>query len=195
MRQFNRLARLWIGLALSLVLVACSSSGNVPEPSAAGGATTQLDTPNYTLAAGDQIKVTVFRHDDLSGEYELDGSGNFAMPLIGEVRGYGLSARELESAIEGTLAEGYLVDPQVSIEVLTYRPFYILGEINTPGQYEYVSGMTVLNAVALAGGFTYRAKTDGVTVQRGGANTPPVGVNPDTQILPGDIISVPERFF
>lgn len=182
----------WCALALTLIVAACGSTGNL---SGSGDETVSLDTPSYTLAGGDRIRVSVFRHEDLSGEYALDGAGNFAMPLIGEVHAYGLSSRELEDSIETTLEDGYLVDPQVSVEVLTYRPFYILGEINAPGQYEYVNGMTVLNAIALAGGFTYRAKSDGVTVQRGGANARPVLVAADTQILPGDILTVPERFF
>ena len=93
------------------------------------------------------------------------------------------------------MRDGYLVDPQVSIEVLNYRPFFILGEVNQAGQYPYASGMTVLNAVALAGGFTFRAKENGITVQRGGSNAPEVVVTPDTPILPGDIVRVPERFF
>ncbi|MEL6962274.1 MAG: SLBB domain-containing protein, partial [Pseudomonadota bacterium] len=90
---------------------------------------------------------------------------------------------------------GYLVNPQVSLEVLNYRPFYILGEVNQPGSYPYVNGMTVINAIALAGGYTYRASQGSITVQRGGSNSDKVGVGPTSQILPGDIITVPERFF
>jgi polysaccharide export outer membrane protein len=131
----------------------------------------------------------------LSGEFTLDGAGNFAMPLIGEVQGYGLNTRELEERIEAKLQDGYLVDPQVGIEVLNYRPFYILGEIKAPGAYPYVNGMTVLNAVALAGGFSYRAKQDDFLLQRGGSNTGSTEVPGDTPLLPGDIVTVQERFF
>ena len=112
------------------------------------------------------MRVTVFRHVDLSGEFQLDGAGAFAMPLVGEIQGGGMDARQLESEIETRLKDGgYLVNPQVGIEVLNYRPFYIIGEVNNPGSYQYVNGMTVINAVALAGGFTYRADQDDIVDQ------------------------------
>ncbi len=188
----------WLTLFLGLSLVvACSSSPTIaPQPTATGEqAAVQLPEEPYRLGPGDQVRIVVFRHPDLSGEFELDGRGAFSMPLIGEVRANGLTARELEEKIATMYADGYLVNPVVSVEVLTYRPFYILGEVNRPGQYEYESGMTVLNAVAKAGGFTYRAKQDGIMLQRGGANAPPVVVSGNTRIQPGDIITVPERFF
>jgi polysaccharide export outer membrane protein len=99
---------------------------------------------------------------------------------------------EVELALK---SGGYLVDPQVSIEVLNYRPFYIIGEVNNPGSFEYVNGMTVINAVALAGGFTYRADQDDIVISRGGSSGPEVQAAPDTQVLPGDIIEIQERFF
>jgi protein involved in polysaccharide export with SLBB domain len=174
----------------SALLAGCGgSSGTLPM---AGGT---LPETQYTLASGDRVNVTVFGQEDLSGEFSLDGRGNFAMPLVGTVEAYGVTTGELEDRIEERLAEGYLVDPKVTVQVLNYRPFYILGEVNRQGQFEYVNGMTVLNAVALAGGFTYRAKEDGVELQRGGSNAAPVVVTGDTPILPGDIIRVPERFF
>lgn len=186
-----------IVVSIGFLLTGCGGGGtpivgNLPT---GGPAARRLEAPPYTLASGDKIKVTVFRHEDLSGEFQLDGAGNFAMPLIGEIQAYGVTTRELEQRIEKRLAEGYLVDPKVSIEVLSYRPFYILGEVNKPGQYEYANGMTVLNAVALAGGFTYRAKQDAVSIKRGGSNAPGVIVTGDTPVLPGDILEVPERFF
>ncbi len=150
----------------------------------------------YRLGPGDQIKVTVFRHEDLSGEFELDGEGYFALPLVGEIKGGGRVARELENDIETAFKDGgYLVNPQVGLEVLNYRPFYILGEVNQPGSYPYVNGMTIINAVALAGGYTYRASQGGISLQRGGSNGKKLSAGPTTQVLPGDIISVPERFF
>lgn len=161
-------------------------------PAEAGPAVTVDD---YRLGAGDQIRLTVFRHQDLSGEFELDGRGAFAMPLVGDVDGLGLSARQLEDRIETRLREGnYLVDPQVSIEVLNYRPFYIIGEVREPGSYAYVNGMTVVNAIALAGGYTYRADQDDVTITRGGSNGTSLEADPETAVLPGDIVEVPERW-
>lgn len=183
--------------ALSLALVACGG-GPQALPGASGDGdvqATRLAAPAYTMDSGDRLRVVVFRHEDLSGEFEVDGTGTFSMPLIGNVDAVGLTARQLEERIAERLRDGYLVDPQVSIEVLNYRPFFILGEVNQAGQYPYASGMTVLNAVALAGGFTFRAKENGITVQRGGSNAPEVVVTPDTPVLPGDIVRVPERFF
>lgn len=193
------------GLVLGVGLVAgCSSS---PPPSipvqgagAAGAATSGgaplEDISGYQLGPGDALRVTVFRHADLSGEFSLDGEGYFAMPLVGEILGGGRTARQLENEIEIALKSGgYLVDPQVGIQVLNYRPFYIIGEVNNPGSFEYVNGMTVINAVALAGGYTYRADQDDIIISRGGSNGPKVQAQPDTEVLPGDIVEVTERFF
>jgi protein involved in polysaccharide export with SLBB domain len=150
----------------------------------------------YRLGPGDQIRLTVFRHKDLSGQFEIDGEGFVSMPLVGEIQGAGLTARELEDTIEDRLKTGgYLVNPQVGVDVLNYRPFYIIGEVNNPGSYQYVNGMTVSNAVALAGGYTYRADQGDITITRGGAKGPHVDVRSNTEVLPGDIIEVTERFF
>lgn len=195
-----------------LVAAACSSSPSEVAPPApgmagAGGTTTPavapagtdgeaVDVRGYKLGPGDQLRVTVFRHEDLSGEFELDGEGVLSMPLIGEMEANTLTARQVEDRIESQLKEqGFLVNPQVSVEVLNYRPFYIIGEVNNPGSYPYVSGMTVINAVALAGGFSYRADQDDITISRGGSNGKELAALPESQVLPGDIIRVPERFF
>lgn len=148
----------------------------------------------YTLGPGDRVKVTVFGHEDLSGEFEVDGTGLIAMPLIKEVQAANLTARQLEASIADHLEPDYLRNPRVSVEVLTYRPFYIIGEIKDPGSYPYVSGMTAWNAVALAGGFTYRAKTGYVLLRRGnGSEAQRVPL--DALVQPGDVIEVAERFW
>jgi protein involved in polysaccharide export with SLBB domain len=189
----------WLALALALAGCAGGSSGpaaTTPTPTPPAGApSADLLDNTYKLGSGDRIRLTVFRHEDLSGEFALDGAGNFAMPLIGEVQAYGLTTRELEQRVADKLKDGYLVDPQVGIEVLNYRPFYILGEVRSPGSYPYVNGMTVLNAVALAGGFSYRALQDDFLLQRGGSNTAGQEVDGTTPLLPGDIVTVQERFF
>ena len=192
-----------LGLVLAVGLIGGCSSSPPPTPveaaatSGAGVSGAPLeDIASYKLGPGDALRVTVFRHLDLSGEFRLDGEGNFAMPLVGEIRGGGRTARQVENEVELALKSGgYLIDPQVSIEVLNYRPFYIIGEVNNPGSFEYVNGMTVINAVALAGGFTYRADQDDIVISRGGSSGPEVAAAPDTQVLPGDIIEVQERFF
>lgn len=178
---------------VALVLVACSgSSGLPPAPAIAAGAAGES---SYTVGPSDKIRVTVFRHPDLSGDFELDGAGNFAMPLAGEIKANGLTTRQLETRIAEVLGDGYIVEPQVSVQVLNYRPFYILGEVRSPGRYEYVDGMDVLQAVALAGGFTYRADQGDIILRRGGANGPAYAAKPNTGLLPGDVIEVQERFF
>jgi polysaccharide export outer membrane protein len=137
--------------------------------------------------------VTVFRHEPLSGEFTVGSAGMVALPLIEAVSAGGLTARELEIAIEDQLREqDYLLDPDVSIQVLTHRPFYVVGEVAQPGVYEYVTGMTLANAVALAGGYTYRADRSSAAIVHGDCVRDVTAV---TRVLPGDIVRVPERFF
>lgn len=148
---------------------------------------------DYVLGTGDQIKVTVFGHDDLSGQFQIGGNGRVSLPLIGEINASGLTVGQVEQEVVGKLKPDYLKNPQVSVEVLNYRPFYILGEVNQPGSYPYVNGMRVINAVALAGGYTYRADEDDLWVTRAEGSRERAG--PTTQVFPGDVIEVPERFF
>ncbi len=120
----------------------------------------------YVLGSGDELRITVFGEKDLSGKFEIGGHGSLSLPLIGEVQATGLTLKDLASRISTKLKDGYLKRPRVSIEVLNYRPFYIIGEVKEPGSYPYVAGMTVLNAVALGKGFTYRADKNDIKVKR-----------------------------
>lgn len=153
--------------------------------------------PNYKLGPGDHVRITVFGQKDLTGEYAVDGSGMLAFPLIGQVKAGGLTADELEQAITKKLNPDYLKNPSVSVQVLTYRPFYIVGEVKKPGGYPYVSGMTAINAVALAGGFTYRAREGSFYLDRVGKDGKKTRLDatPDTPVEPGDVITVRERYF
>lgn len=176
------------------VLLGCAPASDLPNGVASTASAEPL-TEAYHLDSGDQLRITVFRHVDLSGEFVLDGNGNLALPLIGEVQGAGRTLRELESQIETAFNEGgFLVNPQVGVEVLSYRPFYILGEVNQPGSYAYVSGMTGITAVAMAGGFTYRARQSSMTVQRRGEDERR-SMGLASTVLPGDILNIDERFF
>lgn len=150
----------------------------------------------YILGSEDKIKITVFGEKDLSGDYKLGGDGAIAMPLIGVINLQGLSLRQAESEIETKLQDGYLKTPSVSIEVAESRPFYIMGEVRRPGSYNYINGMSVLQAVAISGGFTYRANQKTVDILRGNA-TPqePKPYPPESAVRAGDIIFVRERFF
>lgn len=148
----------------------------------------------YTLGSGDKLQINVYGQEDLSGEYTVTGSGYISFPLIGELKVKDLTLRDLEKRLVQKLSDGYLVDPKVSLQVLNYRPFYILGEVNEPGKYEYVSGITLNNAVAMAGGYTHRAKRNSATITR--ANSTVIeGADHSTLILPGDTIEIPEKFF
>lgn len=151
---------------------------------------------DYKLGTGDKVRVNVFGEDDLSGEFDVDGSGFVRLPLVGQVKAAGLSVRDFEGAVTEKLKAGYLKNPRVSIEITNYRPFYIIGEVNKPGEYPYVNNMSVLNAVALAGGYTYRASESEVYVRRnGGKDEFKEPADGNAKVLPGDIVRVPERLF
>ncbi len=150
----------------------------------------------YRLGPGDLLRVVVFGHEDLSGEFEVKGSGHVSLPLIREVKAAGLTVREFEQAVIDALKPDFLINPRVSVDVLNYRPFYILGEVKRPGSYPYVNGMTVVNAIALAGGYTYRAKENEVLITRvGDPGNKQEPADHQTVVLPGDVIEVPERFW
>jgi polysaccharide export outer membrane protein len=152
--------------------------------------------PDYTLGTGDQLRVIVFGEADLSGQFAVDDTGHIRLPLIGQVEATGRTLHQFEGDVAAKLAQGYLKDPRVSIEIVNYRPFFIIGEVNKPGEYPFASGMNVLKAVALAGGFTYRAREGEVYIKHSGsADEEEIDVDAGGEVLPGDIIRVRERFF
>jgi polysaccharide export outer membrane protein len=169
----------------AILLSACSSSApmNMVDPAPVES--------TYKLGPGDKVMVNVFGDKDLSGERQVDGAGAFTFPLIGSVQAGGKSSSELEAMLETKLKD-YMRQPNVSVEILSYRPFYVVGEVRRPGSYPYVDGMTVMNAIAIAGGFTYRAQEKEFTIQRSSSSA---GANQVTKIAPGDVIVVRERFF
>ena len=134
--------------------------------------------------------------ESLSGEFFVTGSGLMSLPLIGEIKAGGMTVGQFQVAVQNALSDGYLKEPRVSAEVLTFRPFYILGEVEKPGTYPYTSGLTVLNAVATAGGFTYRADKKNVWIKHNGETTEQKSeLTPSTVVAPGDTIRLGERFF
>jgi polysaccharide export outer membrane protein len=138
----------------------------------------------------------VFGEENLSGEFTVAGNGHVSFPLIGDVQASGQTVRALQLQIVHGLKEGYLKDPRVSAEVLTFRPYYLYGEVTKPGEYPYSDGMTVLNAVATAGGFTYRANQKFVFVKRPGQiKEQRVRLTPELQLAPGETVRIVERFF
>ena len=174
--------------------LAAEPAAQAQQVATATPAPAQTDN-GYRLGAGDKIRVIVYGEEDLSGEFQVDGSGTIRLPLIGQVNAAGRTVRDFEGDVTAKLADGYLRSPRVSVEVTNYRPFFILGEVNKPGEYPYVNGMNVVTAVALAGGYTYRADESDVYVRRNGQAEKEVPADERTQILPGDIVRVTERFF
>ncbi|MGD9814199.1 MAG: polysaccharide biosynthesis/export family protein [Hyphomonadaceae bacterium] len=149
----------------------------------------------YRLGPGDQLRITVFNEPDLTGQYLVGSQGSIAYPLVGDVRAAGLTLEEFTQALQ-TALQAYIRTPNVSVEVANYRPFFILGEVQRPGTYPYSANLTVLNAVATAGGFTYRANRNRVYIRH--ANSQEEEVVPltiATPVLPGDTIRIGERLF
>ncbi|MBI1359046.1 MAG: polysaccharide export protein [Alphaproteobacteria bacterium] len=190
-------------LGVAFATTAACASGPAPDPappaqaaapaSAAGASDVQ---EGYRLGAGDKVKITVFNEPTLTGDVVVDGQGNISMPLIGEVVVKNLTVRELERLIAAKLKDGWVRDPQVSAEMTSYRPYYILGEITKPGEYPFISGLTVMKAVASAGDFTYRADKKKVFIKSiDSPNEREVRLTPSTLVKPGDTIRIRERFF
>jgi polysaccharide export outer membrane protein len=153
------------------------------------------DAP-YKLDSGDKLRVVVFGQEGISNSYAVDAAGNITMPLINLVSARGLTTQQLSAAIAAKLRQGYIREPHVAVEVETYRPFFILGEVTFPGQYPYVANMTVETAVAIAGGFSARAKRDAVNLSRPYGGQIARGTAPlATPVRPGDTITVAERWF
>jgi polysaccharide export outer membrane protein len=161
------------------------------------GTAQAADLAAYKLGVGDKVRVTVFGEKDLSGDFDVNDQGEVTLPLIGSVRIAGKTVSDAETFITNAYGKNYLVNPHINVQVMNYRPFFILGEVKNPGSYPFINGMTVVNAVALAGGYTPRANTRGIEVKRGSnaGGGGEVQVTEDAGVLPGDIIRVPERFF
>jgi polysaccharide export outer membrane protein len=177
-------------LALAAMLQGCAEAPRPPLEFA------EAANAPYTLAPGDRLRVIVFGQESLSNRFGVDDSGAIAMPLIGQVPAKGRTTVQLAREIETRLRNGYIREPHVSVEVEAYRPLFVLGEVATSGQYSYVTGMTVEAAVAIAGGYTPRARQDRAELTRtiqGVAITADVPIT--QQIRPGDTIFVHQWFF
>lgn len=183
---------------LAIALLPASSPAQVAPAREASSDPSAPDLPTYAyaLSGGDRVRVVVFGDASLGGEFTIGGSGFISLPLIGEVDVRGLTSTQLQARIVARLADGYLKDPRVAVEVLSTRPFYILGEVNKPGQYPFANGLTVLGAVAQAGGYTYRAKTKQALIKHAGQDTETsYAVTARTMVAPGDTIRIKERWF
>jgi polysaccharide export outer membrane protein len=182
----------------SLDTMAYGQSYAAPAPMAvayAEPAPARFDA-SYHLDTGDKLRVVVYGQEGLTNTYAIDAGGAITMPLIGAVPARGRTTAGLAAEISASLRRGFIRDPSVAVEVESYRPFFILGEVAAPGQYPYVPNMTVESAVAIAGGFSPRALRDRVTVTHtDGSGTARYVVPPGTSISPGDTVLVGERWF
>ena len=184
------------GLFLAmLVLAACDSDSTPIVPMAAAGGGSPGDSNK--LGPNDRLRITVFGQPTLTGEYTLDGNGVLAFPLIGNVPANGVTTNQLEQAIAAKLKPDYMVNPNVSAEIVTRRPFYVIGEVQKPGNYPYVSDMTAVNAIAMAGGFTRRARKNDFYIRRLDKDGKMVRIeaNAGTVLQAGDTLEVRERVF
>ena len=180
--------------ALVMLLVtgvtACAPGGDLPSMP-------PYTTAGYKLGAGDQIRVITFGSDQLGGQFNVDDKGFISMPLVGNVEASGLSPEELVERLKNRFRSGnFMRNPSVAVEVLAYRPIFILGEVVKPGQYPFQPGMTVLTAVAIAGGYTYRALQEYADDIRNVDGKVTEGkVSPGSLLAPGDVVKVYERHF
>ena len=184
------------GLFLAMfVLAACDSDSTPIVPMAAAGGGSPGDSNK--LGPNDRLRITVFGQPTLTGEYTLDGNGVLAFPLIGNVPANGVTTSQLQQAIAAKLKPDYMVNPNVSAEVITRRPFYVIGEVQKPGNYAYVSDMTAVNAIAMAGGFTRRARKNDFYIRRLDKDGKVVRIeaNTGTVLQAGDTLEVRERVF
>lgn len=188
--------RQFLAGCMALALAACAnSSGQLISTGERYREAADLSEV-YLLGPGDKVRVTVFNEPSLSGEFSVDAEGRLAVPLVGDLPANDRTTRMIADDYARRLADGYLYSPRVSMEVITYRPFFILGEVATPGQYPYAAGMTVLNAIATAEGFTPRAKRSTVFIRRAGEKGElEYALTPTLRVMPGDTIRLAERYF
>ena len=182
--------RPFLCVLLCLFVVACAPGRELPElPSVPSG--------TYRLGPGDVVRLITFGEDSLTGEFRVSDSGMIALPLVGGIRADGLSPEALAVRVGKALVQANILrSPSVSAEVIAYRPIFVLGEVSKPGQYPYQPGMTVVSAVAVAGGFTYRAIKDYASVVRNlDGETIEGKARRQTPVQPGDVIMVFERKF
>jgi polysaccharide export outer membrane protein len=181
-----------------VVLLAPSGFGARLSPASAQAQSLAPAAPagSYVLGPNDRIRLKVYGEADITGEYEIDSNGNVSVPLAGHLKAAGLTTRQLERSITSALSKGIVRDPRVNVEIALYRPYYILGEVKKSGEYPYRLGLTVMDAIASAGGFTYRANENKVYLRRSGGGVEEIyALDAPVPVFPGDNIRIPERYF
>ena len=186
--------RVYSALVSIALLISGCTGGSLSEAEQQSMAAAAVAAPK--LQPGDKIRINVFGENNLSGDYEIDQSGQISLPLAGTIEAVGLTQSELEQALAKKFRSEYLKNPKVTVTIATLRPFYMMGEVTKPGEYPYKSGLNVLTAMAIAGGPTYRASRSTVQIQRRGERSMrDYPLSASVPILPGDVIKVPERYF
>jgi polysaccharide export outer membrane protein len=192
--RLARLLRCVAAAGLAACLAGCAAGPMSGSPDAVRQA--QDAAQNYRLSAGDKVHVAVFNEDNLSGDFVVAPDGMVTIPLAGGIRAAGLTLPQFQQAVTARLKDGVVQQPNVTITANELRPYYILGEVNKPGRYAYTPDLTVLNAVATAEGFTYRADMSTVYVRHAdGPSEQEERLTATTAVLPGDTIRVSQRFF
>ncbi len=188
-------ARFFYALSLSLLGVGtlAGCAGGAPPLAADPYA-----APLYRLVASNQLRITVFGEEALSKNYTVTSAGDISFPLLGDIPAAGKTPQEFTAFLTEQLSNGYLTDPRINVEVLNYPPVYILGEVSRAGDFKYRPELTALQAIALAGGFTYRADKSRIFIRRAGSDnefTYELDQGRAVYVLPGDTIRVGERYF
>jgi len=182
-------------LLAALAVGACADNiGPAPASFAADAGASALGA-SYRLGIGDKLKITVFGEESLSGAAEVNAAGQVSLPLAGEVPAQGKTLGQFRETVVNRLGDGYLKNPKVTIEITNYRPFYIHGEVKNGGEFAYKTGLRLRDAVAMAGGYTYRAEQSYAVVTRDGTGDVRIPANGNVMLLPGDNVRIPERFF
>jgi protein involved in polysaccharide export with SLBB domain len=189
----------WIKTAfvvLGLAVAAPVAAQDASAPVAPAAPPPAVSSDSYRPQIGDMLRVTVFNQPEFSGDFTVDANGMISVPIIGEIQSVGRTASEVAMQITSKLKPDYLTDPRVSVLIASFRPIIVLGEVNRPGSYDFRQGMTVIDAIGLAGGFTYRANEKRILARpataASGSERP---TKPEAQIQPGEVITVKQRFF
>jgi protein involved in polysaccharide export with SLBB domain len=177
-----------IVLGASAMLMGCATTATTTLPS--------VDVVEYRLSPGDKLKLEVFREDSLSGEYVINDQGVVGLPMVGDVKAAGKTLEQLRAELTATLGQDYVRNARINLDVVSYRPIYILGEVQKPGEYAYTGQMSVYALVAKAGGFTYRANENVVYIRHvSEAAETAYKLTSGASVLPGDTVRIDQRYF
>lgn len=181
-------------MAITPLLAACGGVvSSVPSDEPSPGVAPVLE---YKLAEGEKLRISVAGEERLSGEFVIDPAGTISFPLLGKIQAVGLSSRELEESLTGKLRGRYLVNPKVFVEILSHRPFYVMGEVRNVGEFAFKPGLNVVTAILIAGGYGPRASTSRVYIKRASEiEEKEYPAQASVPVHPGDIVRVPERYF